>query len=243
MLTVLITGGTGSLGSELVKLYPDSIHPSHIELDITNESAVVKLMAKAKVDTLIHCAALTNIRRCEEDRKAAFVTNVEGTRNLVRALAKFQPDGMFVYVSTASVFYGDIGQYTELDVPYPKNFYSLTKLLGEFAITESDLANYLIVRVNFASRKKWSYPQAFTDRFGSYLFSDDLAAAMKQLIDRGQRGIVHVCGERLSMFELAKITTPDILPMTIRDYTGPPLPMDMSLKSVRIAGFRLTRTK
>ena len=162
------------------------------------------LMAEAKVDRLIHCAALTSIRRCEEDREAAFVTNVEGTRNLVMALGKFRPDSMFVYVSTASVFYGDRGQYTELDIPYPKNFYSLTKLLGEFTVTESDLASYLIVRVNFASRKKWTYPRAFTDRFGSYLFSDDVAVAVKHLIGRGQRGIVHVCGERLSMFELAK---------------------------------------
>ena len=242
-MTPLITGGTGSLGSELAKLYPDSIHPSHLELDITNEAAVMQLMSEAKVDGLIHCAALTSIRRCEEDRKAAFQTNVEGTRNLVRALAKFQSKSMFVYVSTASVFYGDRGEYTELDFPYPKNFYNLTKLLGEFVVTESGLANYLIVRVNFASRKKWAYPQAFTDRFGSYLFSDDVALAMKQLIDRGQRGIVHVCGERMSMFEFAKITTPDILPMTIRDYAGPPLPMDMSLKSVNIPDFRLTRKK
>ncbi len=242
-MATLITGGTGGLGSELVKLYPDSIHPSHTELDITDEAAVMQLMGEAKVDRLIHCAALTSIRRCEEDREAAYRTNVEGTRNLVRALARFRSDSVFVYVSTASVFYGDRGQYTELDVPYPKNFYSLTKFLGEFAVTESDLANYLIVRVNFASRQKWAYPRAFTDRFGSYLFSDDVAIAMKHLIDRGQRGIVHVCGERMSMFELAKITTPDILPMTIKDYAGPPLPMEMSLKSVRIANFRLTRTK
>ena len=240
-MTTLITGGTGNLGSELVKLYPDSIHPSHIELDITDETAVMQLMGNTKVDGLIHSAALTSIRRCEEDRETAFLTNVEGTRNLVRALAKFQPDSLFVYVSTASVFYGDRGQYTELDIPYPKNFYSLTKLLGEFVVTESHLANYLIVRVNFASRKKWAYSRAFTDRFGSYLFSDDAALAMKRLIDQGQRGLVHVCGERMSMFELAKITTPDILPMTIRDYAGPPLPVDMSLKSVRIADFPLTR--
>jgi len=239
LMTTLITGGTGNLGSELVKLYPDSVHPSHIELDITNETAVMQLLTEAKMDKVIHCAALTSIRRCEEDRDSAFLTNVEGTRNLVNALAS--SDSLFVYVSTASVFYGDKGQYTELDTPYPKNFYSLTKLLGEFVVTESHLANYLIVRVNFASRKKWAYSRAFTDRFGSYLFSDDAALAMKRLIDQGQRGLVHVCGERMSMFELAKITTPDILPMTIRDYAGPPLPVDMSLKSVRIADFPLTR--
>ena len=33
------------------------------------------------------------------------------------------------------------------------------------------------------------------------------------------------------MFELAKTTTPDVLPMTMDDYSGPKLTMDMSLNT------------
>jgi len=241
-LTFLITGGSGSLGRELVKTYPESIHPSHNELDITNEKAVLEYVSKVRIDELIHCAALTSIRECEEDKERAYRTNVEGTRNLVRSVSRYNPDCLFVYVSTASVFSGDRGYFTEFDIPYPKNFYNLTKLLAELVVTESGLASYLIVRTNFAPRKKWPYPRAFTDRFATYLFADDLAAAMKQVIGHGLRGIVHVCGEmKLSMFELAKITTPEILPMTMSEYAGPPLPLDMSLRSVRIPSFPLTR--
>ena len=44
------------------------------------------------------------------------------------------------------------------------------------------------------------------------------------------QGIVHIVGDKkMSILELAKITTPDVQPMTIDDYSGPPLTMDMSL--------------
>jgi len=242
VLTILITGGSGNLGRELIRIYPASIHPTHTELDITNEKAVLEYVHKVDVNILIHCAALTSIRRCEEDQRTAYRANVEATRNLVRSLSKFHPDCLFVYVSTASVFYGDKGYYTELDIPYPKNFYNLTKLLGELVVTESGVAKYLVVRSNFAPRKKWPYATAFTDRFATYLFADDLAPAIRNVIDQGLRGIVHVCGgEKLSMFAFAKITTPEILPMTMNEYAGPPLPIDMSLSSVKIPSFPLTR--
>jgi len=79
----------------------------------------------------------------------------------------------FIYVSTACVFDGHTGMYTEYSIPYPENFYALTKLLGEFIV--SKLSNYLIVRTNFVPKKKWPYPKAFSDRFGTYLFAEEVA--------------------------------------------------------------------
>ena len=37
-MTVLITGGTGSLGIELKKIFPENISPTHEELDITSKN-------------------------------------------------------------------------------------------------------------------------------------------------------------------------------------------------------------
>jgi dTDP-4-dehydrorhamnose reductase len=241
---MLITGGTGNLGRELVKVFPTSLHPTHNELDITDEKHALEYIGKVHPDELIHSAALTGIRQCDNDKKKAYLTNVRGTRNLVKATAKYSHSCLFVYISTASVFSGDEGGYTEEDVPNPKNLYSLTKLLGEYVVTESPLANYLILRVNFAPRQKYPYPKAFIDRYAAYLFSDDLAAAIKRVIDDGSRGTIHICGEeRLSMFDFAKITNPDIQPTTLKDYVGPPLAIDMTLRSTRITPFQLTRSK
>ena len=47
-------------------------------------------------------------------------------------------------------------------------------------------------------------------------------------------GIIHLVGDKkISMFELAKMTNPNVLPMTMNDYEGPPLTIDMSLDTER----------
>lgn len=237
----MITGGSGKLGRELVKLYPDSLHPAHKELDITDRGTVFSYVSKHRPKTLIHCAALTGIRQCEENKERAWRVNVEGTENLIDACEKFASDCYFIHISTACVFYGDRGDYVETDVPHPKNYYSLTKLVSEVIVKRSRL-RWLIVRTNFVAREPWSYERAFVDRFGTYLFADDLALALKSVIEKGIVGILHVAGEeKLSMYELAKITTPDVKPMSLAEYNGPPLTVDMSLRSIRIPPFKLRK--
>lgn len=237
---IFITGGTGKLGSELVKIFPDSLHPTHSELDITNESVVYNFIKKELPDVIIHTAALTSVRQCEEEKELAWKVNVGGTENLVKACLTYKPDCYFIYISTACVFHGDKGNYIETDLPYPKNFYSLTKLIGECVVKYSGLKRWLIIRTNFVAREKWPYPKAFVDRYGTYLFADEVAFAIKSVISKNLTGIVHVCGDKkISMYELAKITTPAVEPMTLNEYIGPPLTIDMSLSSIRIKPFKM----
>jgi dTDP-4-dehydrorhamnose reductase len=244
MNRVFITGGTGKLGRELVKIFPSSLHPTHSELDIIDKTAVHIFVKNNLPDIVIHTAAITSIRRCEKERELAWKVNVGGTENLVEACLAYQPDCYFVYISTACVFHGDKGDYVETDLPYPKNFYSLTKLIGECVVKYSGLKKWLIIRTNFVAREKWPYPKAFVDRYGTYLFSDEVALAIKSVIGNNLTGIVHVCGDKkISMYELAKITTPGVEPMTLAEYDGPPLTVDMSLRSVRIKPFKINLKK
>jgi dTDP-4-dehydrorhamnose reductase len=241
MGTALITGGSGKLGTELAKVFPEALHPTRQELDLRVKALVDEYVAKQKPDVVIHTAALTSVPFCEENRKEAYETNVKGTENLVKACLAHDAKCYFVQISTACVFRGDVGNYIETDLPYPKNYYSLTKLLAEFVVTCSGLKS-LIIRTNFVAREKWPYPRAFTDRYGTYLFASDVAAAFKSVVQQSLTGIVHVRGEeRLSMYELAKITTPDIKPMTLADYQGVPLTIDMTLSSVRLRPFKIAK--
>ena len=234
----MITGGSGSLGSELKKLFLNSLIPSHKELDICNKENTVNFLKKNDVDLVIHTAAITNVRLCEENKELAMDVNVNGTRNLVESILELRPTIKFIYISTACVFDGHTGMYTEESIPYPENFYSLTKLLGEYEVKR--IKNYLIVRTNFVSRKPWPYPKAFTDRFGTYLFSDVVAEGIKDIVKENLTGVIHIVGDKkLSMFELAKLTTPSIESMTINDYSGPKLTMDMSLDTTRWKKYRL----
>ncbi len=238
-MKLCITGASGKLGSRLRRLFPGSVAPPHSELDITKADATRKYILNGSFDTVIHCAALTSIRYCEEHREETYSVNVNGTRNLIEALgASPLKDRYFIYLSTACVFPGDAPDkyYSEDDVAYPKNLYSVTKLIGEYIVNSfSKTLRVLVIRTNFIERGDWPYPTAFSDRYATYLYSDQLARAIKGLVEKKTTGLVHVCGDkRMSMYEFARLTDPKVKPMTIRDYTGPPLTMNMSLTSHRI---------
>ncbi len=231
-MTILITGGTGELGSQLKILFPNSISPTHKDFDICDLTSVKNVFKNNKIDAVIHSAAFTSVRDCEENKSKTMQINVQGTKNLVNELKNSNPMGKFVYVSTACVFDGHSGMYNETSIPYPENFYSLTKLLGEQIVNQ--LENSLIIRTNFVGRKKWPYPKAFTDRYGTYLFSDQVAQGIFDVYNDDLNGIVHVVGDKkITMYELAKLSTPNIQPMTMNDYTGPRLTVDMSLDTTR----------
>ncbi len=239
-MNILLTGSNGILGKEILKKISNCIAPSRDELDITNREAVFNFMKINKFDTVIHTAALTNIRECENNKKNAWKTNVMGTQNIVDALSIHNPNTNLIYLSTACVFKGDEKMYSETSLPNPANFYSLTKLIGETIV--KSLSNHLIIRTNFIGKKKWPYEKAFTDRFGTYLFADDVAIGIKEIHESKQKGIIHLVGDKIfSMYELAKITTPEIKPMTLKDYSGPHLTINMTLDSINWKKYQISK--
>ena len=159
MNKILITGASGLLGLELLRcankggynvigIYnanPNLTDKNYrnLKCDIGDIKSVNLLDKKVgKIDTIFHCAAMTNVDKCEKNREACWRANVIGTRNMIE-LAK-RHGAKLVYISTGSIFSGEKGNYKENDMPDPKNFYSWTKLLGEEAVVASD--NGTVVR-------------------------------------------------------------------------------------------------
>ncbi len=242
-MVIFITGSSGALGTQLKKKYPNALDPSHQELELGNRDQVFEYFKKhPEIDVVIHAGALTGIRPCEENQSLAWKSNVEGTRNLVDAVMNSKQKIQFIYVSTACVFDGHHEMYKESSIPYPENFYALTKLVGESEVRK--LPDFLILRTNFVAKEKWPYPKAFTDRFGTYLFADGVAQGIYDVQKEELTGIVHIVGDKkISIFELAKITTPEVEPMTMEDYSGPKLTMDMSLDTERWKKYKINSTK
>ncbi|HLG25012.1 MAG TPA: SDR family oxidoreductase [Candidatus Nanoarchaeia archaeon] len=233
-MKILVTGGTGSLGKSLRKLLKDAYFPSHSEMDITDSKKTRKVILDYNPDVVIHTAALVDIRACEKDKKRAWITNVEGTQNIVSALKELKNNCHFVYISTACVFEGENEKYyTEDDIPSPKNFYSLTKVCGEIVSRQHE--NSCVIRTNFAPKQEWKYPKAFTDRFGTYLFSDNVAKAIIELVHAKEKGIIHIVGsKRMSIYDLAVLAgSKNVRKMTLKEYEGPSLTVDMSLSTKR----------
>ena len=227
-MPILITGGTGRLGNELLKVFPDAFHPTHDAMDITNKEQVSAYLRSIDLEVLIHTAALTSLQECEQFPDKAWQVNVNGTYNLAHHIKANHSKCLFVFISSPAVFRCDRGNYSEQDVPYPANQYGITKLAGE--IISGMVENHIVVRTNFVDRY-WKPEKAFTDRFGTFLYSDVVAKAVKELIERKYRGIVHVCGSRkLSMYELATLSNPAVARISLQDIDGKlMLPKDMSL--------------
>ena len=241
LMKVLFIGGSGSLALELEKLYNEILIPTN-ELDLTNKKSVEKFFDNNDFDCIIHNSALLNIRICEEQKNEAIKINVTSTKNLIDMIEIKKPHIQFIHISTPCIFDGKSGMYVESSIPYPVNFYGLTRLLGENIVER--LPQYTIIRTNYVSKKRWPYPKAFTDRFGTYLFPNGVAQGIYDVQKENVSGIIHVVGDKkISLYELAKITTPDIEPMTMNDYSGPPLTIDMSLDSERWKKYTISDPK
>ncbi|WCR28433.1 polysaccharide biosynthesis protein [Paenibacillus thiaminolyticus] len=137
--TILITGGTGSWGVELVKQLLVK-EPKEIRIFSRNESLQVHMrrqfgdsrlrfvigdirdraelaMACSGVDEVYHLAALKHVPICEEQPESALKTNVIGTQNVIEAAIENSVRKV-MYVSTDKA-------------ANPANIYGMTKAIGE----------------------------------------------------------------------------------------------------------------
>ena len=103
--------------------------------------------------------------------------------------------------------------------------------------------NACIIRTNFAPKQQWKYPKAFVDRFGTYLFSDDVAQGIFDVCKKKEKGITHIVGDkRVSMYELAFLAgSKNVGKMTLKEYQGPPLTVDMSLSTKRWKKYKISQ--
>ncbi|SFQ27195.1 dTDP-4-dehydrorhamnose reductase [Desemzia incerta] len=149
---ILITGGTGQLGSELRKLVDenkvDYVAVGSKELDITNAKAVDQFIADLKPSIIYHCAAYTAVDAAEDEGKERnWLVNVQGTKHVAQAAEAVGAE--LVYISTDYVFDGTKeGEYSEDAPTNPKNEYGRAKLAGEQAVQEI-CSKYYIVRTSW----------------------------------------------------------------------------------------------
>lgn len=166
---ILVTGGAGFVGRELVRTLRDRADvlvadllrfgtPRWLEgaldgfnftrVDIRDELAVRALVADFQPDIVIHLAAIHYIPECDADPATAVATNVSGTVNVLTACP---PETRFVFVSSAAVYKPDVTPHVEsVSVLGPSDIYGLTKLHGEKyvqALTAIRGLNSCIVRL------------------------------------------------------------------------------------------------
>lgn len=204
---------------------PDIDYPSLEEFDITRYDQMKQYVQAHGCEQFIHAAAFTSPPLVEKDPLTALEINIVGTANVVRLCA--ESGARLIYISTDYVFRGDKGNYKEDDPVFPVNKYAWSKLGGECAVRMYDKS--LIVRTTFGP-DVFPFEKAFVDQWTSRECVSIIAAKISRLVDKDIVGVIHVCGQRRTVFEYAKSldAAREIGKLSIHDVNFN-VPMDTSL--------------
>lgn len=155
MNNVLITGGCGFIGSNLIihllnnhrdmnivnldcltyaadTLYLKSVYTDDNYLlvmeDIRDEKQVERVVKKYEIDSIIHLAAESHVDNSINNPSEFVSTNINGTMVLLEAFRKYC-SGRFLYVSTDEIYgaLGPTGVFTESSPLAPNSPYSASK--------------------------------------------------------------------------------------------------------------------
>ncbi|MDP6994428.1 MAG: sugar nucleotide-binding protein, partial [Woeseiaceae bacterium] len=204
-MRILMTGGSGLLGTEIQKLDTTVEAPTRDELDITDEQAVAEYVRTCRPDVILHAAAVTDNREIETDPQDAIAVNIKGTANIASACLGTRI--RLVYLSTDYVYGGERGNYAETDEVLPTNLYAWTKLAGEASVRA--VPNHLIVRTSFGS-DQFPYPVAFSDKWSSKEYVDVIAPDILMAAASPLTGIVNIGGPRRTIYEYASLRNRDV---------------------------------
>ena len=205
-MRVLITGGTGQLGSALLRTAPavDCFAPDRQQLNLTDFDALWAQVKLFKPDLIIHAAAMTDVDGCEREPDEAWRVNALSTQNL--AAAANEIGARMVYVSTNFVFDGDADQpYHEFASTGPISVYGASKLAGEVAVRalcprhfvvrtamvfDESGKNFVNTMLRLASSR--SSLTVVSDQFGNPTYARDLAEAIWTLVEQPSYGTFHL---------------------------------------------------
>ena len=167
-MSLLITGGTGYIGSHTVVELLQSTNAQDIVIvdnlsnsstkvlerieqitnktvtfvkaDVCDENALEQVFAEHTIDAVIHFAGLKAVGESSEIPLSYYQNNVSGTITLLRVMARYQVKNL-VFSSSATVYGNNISPLNETMATSATNPYGQTKLMVEhvlFDLAKSD---------------------------------------------------------------------------------------------------------
>jgi len=250
---MLVTGGAGYLGAELVRRAGDrgwdvratwrtrrpELDADWIRADVRDEEAMRR--AVEGVDVVVHTAY--------RQREEAWSTNNDGSRSVARAAHAAR--ARLIHLSTDLVFRGDRGCYVESDVPDPVNEYGRSKAAAE-RVVRAVHPDALVVRTSLLYGGSEPGPQErlacegtsfFVDEIRSPVVVGDLAEALLELAPLDLSGPLHLGGaDDVSRYDFALLLGAD--PARIEAaHTTPDRAANVSLDSSRARSLLATRLR
>ena len=239
--------GHEGVGSDLAPLYSGIADGTavtrmpYVSLDITDASAVKRVLEDVHPDAVVHCAAWTAVDMAEDDKNVAKVraVNAGGTQHIADICKEL--DCKMLYLSTDYVFDGQGTEPWQPDCKEykPLNVYGQTKLEGELAVSGT-LDKYFIVRIawvfgkngkNFVKTmlnvgKTHDTVRVVNDQIGTPTYTFDLARLLVDMIESDKYGYYHATNEggyiswydfTCEIYQQAGYTT-KVVPVTTAEY-------------------------
>ena len=206
---ILITGTTGQVGGEILRLIPQALAPPRADLDLTDETSIRSYIRRHKPRWIINPAAYTAVDKAESEPQLAHAINAEAPRILGDEAREI--GATVLHFSTDYVFDGSGNTpWREEDPTGPLGVYGATKLAGEQALAASGAAhiilrtswvygatgkNFLLTILKLAAQR----PELsiVADQYGAPTSSRDLATLAAQIVARESTpsGIYHATNQ------------------------------------------------
>lgn len=229
-MKILILGSSGMLGREFVNIFKEkhevygidindirNLGDKYFSINLLNELELKKFLGKKNFDIIINSVAIVDLKKCETDKKLAEDLHVNLNKNFIEYCNK--NNTKYIYISTDSVFDGEIGNYKENSIAKPLNNYAYTKFLGEKEVEK--IKNHIIVRTNILgctenqnSLFKWAYENlkdnieinGFEDVIFSPISVFRLSELINELVKINYQGLINVVNDTvLSKYEFLNI--------------------------------------
>ncbi len=209
-MKIFIAGGTGFLGHRLIRFLKKKKYlvvvgskkkKSEIKLNLTLKKNLNRIM-QLNPEIIINCAAMTDVDKCEKNKKLAYRTNVSIVKNLVLISKKL--NCKLIHISTDHIY--DDKKINNIEKKFHlKNYYSTTKRFAELEALRHNKS--LILRTNFFGTTKkykgnlsWFFEKIknkkminlFNDVYFSPLYVDTLCQIISELCIKDLYGIYNV---------------------------------------------------
>lgn len=196
-MRILLTGGSGQVGSEFRRLATDLdlLAPSRGEFDLAQPDTLPGWLAQHRPDLILSVGAYTAVDRAEDEPEVAHRVNAEAVARLAEYASKHAAP--LLHLSTDYVFDGaKADAYLESDPTGPTGVYGRSKLAGELAARGAP--SHLILRTSwvFAAHgsnfvktmlrlgRERDRLRVVDDQFGGPTWAGHIAQALRSLVDR-----------------------------------------------------------
>ncbi len=137
---ILITGAAGFVGQHLLPCLTKAFPAASIVsagFNVVDERALESAIRAHPPDACVHLAAVSAVPAARADPDQAWRVNLQGTLLLARALLRWAPQAVLLFVSTADAYGASFrggAPVTETTVLAPMNTYAATKAAADLAL-------------------------------------------------------------------------------------------------------------